>query len=162
MLIFLRIFGLMKKVAKNKVGAPRKISTPEILWLHFVNYRKWNEEHPWYKAEVIKSGQLAGQIVNVPTQRPLSWFSFYSWLRTNNIASKAREYKDNSKGAYSEFSAIITRIDEEIFTHKFEGACVGAFNPSIIARDLGIADKQELKTTESQIVIFEIPNDGRN
>ena len=40
---------------------------------------------------------------------------------------------------------IITRIREAIYQQKFEGASVGAFNANIIARDLGLADKQDVK-----------------
>jgi hypothetical protein len=37
-----------------------------------------------------------------------------------------------------------------MFAQKFEGAAVGAFNSNIIARDLGLIDRTELKVTEEQ------------
>jgi hypothetical protein len=37
------------------------------------------------------------------------------------------------------FSSIVSRVDEIIRTQKFEGASADLLNPSIIARDLGLA-----------------------
>jgi hypothetical protein len=37
-----------------------------------------------------------------------------------------------------------------MYAQKFEGAASGAFNANIIARDLGLADKTEMKVTEEQ------------
>lgn len=38
---------------------------------------------------------------------------------------------------------VITRIEEVIETHQFEGACTGVFNANIIARKLGLMNKQQ-------------------
>jgi len=43
-----------------------------------------------------------------------------------------------------DFTPITTRIEAIMYTQKFEGASVGAFNASIIARDLGLVDKTDL------------------
>lgn len=42
---------------------------------------------------------------------------------------------------------VLSRIERVIETQQFEGACVGAFNANIIARKLGLADKQEVDHT---------------
>ncbi len=46
------------------------------------------------------------------------------------------------KEEYKDFFGVYTRISQIIRTQKFEGAAVGLFNANIIARDLGLADKQ--------------------
>lgn len=46
--------------------------------------------------------------------------------------------------AKEDFSPITTRVDEIIRTQKFQGAAADLLNPNIIARDLGLSDKQEL------------------
>jgi hypothetical protein len=46
-----------------------------------------------------------------------------------------------------------------MFTQKFEGATVGAFNANIIARDLGLKDQTDVTTNGndiSQNTIFEV------
>lgn len=44
------------------------------------------------------------------------------------------------------YSAVITQVETCIRTQKFEGAAAGLLNPNIIARDLGLVDKQEVET----------------
>jgi hypothetical protein len=46
--------------------------------------------------------------------------------------------------AREDFTPIASRVDEIIRTQKFQGAAADLLNPSIIARDLGLADKSEL------------------
>lgn len=46
-----------------------------------------------------------------------------------------------------DFLHVIARVEETIETQQFEGACVGAFNANIIARKLGLSDKQEVDHT---------------
>ena len=41
------------------------------------------------------------------------------------------------------FSEVCAEIEEIIYQQKFAGAASGQFNHAIIARDLGLADKQE-------------------
>ena len=47
--------------------------------------------------------------------------------------------EQNDKG----FIDIITRIEEIIETQQFEGASVGVFNANIIARKLGLVERQQ-------------------
>ena len=54
---------------------------------------------------------------------------------------------------YSEkpdFSDIVKEIEDVIFSQKFEGAAADMLNANIIARELGLADKQqaEIKITD--------------
>ena len=44
-----------------------------------------------------------------------------------------------------DLSEVIACVEQVIFQNKFEGAVAGFFNANIIARDLGLADKQEHK-----------------
>lgn len=41
------------------------------------------------------------------------------------------------------FSDIVSRAEQVMRQQKFEGASADLLNPNIIARDLGLADKQE-------------------
>ena len=59
-------------------------------------------------------------------------------------------FLDISQQAWSEykkregFGEVTTRVDEIVRTQKFQGAAADLLNPNIIARDLGLSDKQEL------------------
>ncbi|MFC0183379.1 terminase small subunit [Pseudarcicella hirudinis] len=52
------------------------------------------------------------------------------------------------------FLEVITRIEEIVYVQKFEGAAVGAFNANIIARDLGLADKQNIDLSTDIVVEY--------
>ena len=41
-----------------------------------------------------------------------------------------------------DYQAVTTRVRQIIYNQKFEGAASGFLNANIIARDLGLADKQ--------------------
>lgn len=124
------------KLAED-AGRPLKYE-PKELWETFCEYEQWSQKHPWHKNEAIKGGDMAGSIVAIPTSRPLSIerFCIYAGIITQTF----RDYEKRE-----EFSIITTRIREIIYADKFEGACVGAYSPNIIARDLGLSDKREVR-----------------
>lgn len=51
------------------------------------------------------------------------------------------------KGSHEDFSVVITRIENVIRTQQLEGAIVGAFNPNIVSRIIGLSDKQKVTHT---------------
>lgn len=63
-------------------------------------------------------------------------------------------YKETFNGktdeVSQEFMNIITRVEDIIYTQKFEGAVTGHFKDNIIARDLGLADKSEITEKREQ------------
>lgn len=114
--------------------------TPEELWEKSKEYFEWCDQNPWYKNEAIKGGDSAGQIISIPTSKPytlkgLCIFANISFQTFENYSRK------------QDFVEITTRIREICYTQKFEGAAVGAFNPNIIARDLGLTDKTDTNVT---------------
>jgi hypothetical protein len=42
----------------------------------------------------------------------------------------------------------MVRVEDAIFRQKFEGASADLLNANIIARDLGLADKKDLSSTD--------------
>ena len=124
---------------RNKHGRDFKY-TPEGLWDEAVRYFEWISEKVWNKKEAIKSGDLAGQIMDVPTSTPMSIESFclFADIGTDTF----RNYESNNKG-YEDFFEVTTRIRGIIESQQFEGATVGAYNANIIARKLGLSEKTE-------------------
>ena len=53
-------------------GKPKAIDSPQSLWELAIGYFTWCSENPWYKKEAIKSGDNAGQILEIPTERPFT------------------------------------------------------------------------------------------
>lgn len=115
---------------------------PESLWDESVKYFEYMNERVWNKAEAIKSGDMAGSTMNVPTSIPFSCESFCLFADISN--ETFRNYQSN-KEEYQDFFEVATRIRQIIDSQQFEGATVGAYNPNIIARKLGLGDKTILE-----------------
>lgn len=54
-----------------------------------------------------------------------------------------------------EMKAVVAMIDDTLRTQKFEGAAAGMLNPNIIARDLGMVDRQELTGKDGKPIEIE-------
>jgi hypothetical protein len=135
-------------LTRSSHGRKTIFKTPTALQNAAGEYFLWCEKHPWNKNEAIKSGPNAGKIIKVPTERPFTLTGMCQFLNVNsdyfNQFKKRIAGKTDKKSVG--FAEVITRIEETIYTQKFEGAAVGAFTPNIIARDLGLVDKKDVTT----------------
>jgi hypothetical protein len=122
-------------------GRDMLFESHELLWKTACEYFNWCDGHPWWRNEPIKSGDRAGQIMKVAISRPYTLAGLCIYLKASRNYWK--EFRKN-KNLSEDFLAVIDNIEEIIYTQKFEGAAVGAFNANIISRDLGLADKSEL------------------
>lgn len=125
-------------------GAPKKIETPEKMWSLFCDYAAEVDENPAEKAEVIKSGDMAGMQIGVDVARPYTWSGFEAFLAQHQICATVKEYKQNRTGNYENFSHVMLAIDKIIETQNYEGAAMRFFDPNLTARRLGLAEKQEV------------------
>lgn len=132
---------------RNKHGRDHKYE-PDDLWDEAVKYFEWISERVWNKKEAIKSGDMAGTTMDVPTQTPMSIKSFclFADIDENTFIRYEKEE------GYKDFWEITTRIKSIIQSNQFEGATVGAYNPNIIARTLGLSEKIETKVTNVPIL----------
>lgn len=126
---------------RSKHGRDRLFATADLLLQAAFEYFEWCENNPWTKTETT-IGKNRNDIKTTPVERPftLTGLCLYLGCNTKYFSDFKQALKENDK----DFSEVVTRIEQIIYTQKFEGAAVGAFNPNIIARDLGLADKQDL------------------
>ncbi|MEY2738676.1 MAG: hypothetical protein RL259_585 [Bacteroidota bacterium] len=118
---------------------PKKY-TPEELWQKSCEYFCWCNENPIYKNEAIKGGDMAGTIIDIPMQRPLSIEGLCIYLNISDETFKNYEKKEG----YETFFGVCSHIRKIIDTQHFEGGMVGIFNANIVTRKLGLAEKSEL------------------
>lgn len=131
---------------RSKHGREKLFQTPDLLWEAACEYFEWCDKNPWKKCEAIKSGDFAGKIVKVPTQRPFTLTGLLLYIGANEAywrQFKAAEHED--------FSTVISAIESVIETQQLEGAAVGAFNANIISRKLGLTDKKDVTSNGEQI-----------
>lgn len=129
---------------RSKHGRDKLFASPELLWDAACEYFEWCDENPLI--EIDFRGKDAFK-VEIPKMRPYTMQGLCLYLDCNSVYFNQFEESlkgkddDESKG----FSKVITRVRETIYNQKFSGAASGFLNPNIIARDLGLSDKQELK-----------------
>lgn len=125
---------------RSKHGRDKLFASPDLLWEAACEYFQWCDDNPWIKNDAIRGGEAAGEIISIPTTRPYTLSGLNVYLNAGvNYWTQFREGVKENK----DFSLVVTRIEEIIFTQKFEGAAVGAFNALLIARELGIAEKTQ-------------------
>lgn len=117
----------------------QKAYAPDELWAKSIEYFEWCDSNPWHKNDFIRSGDNAGKLVHLETARPYTITGLCLHLEISDDTFQNYSHKDG----YEAYFGICKRIRQIIYTQKFEGAAVGAFNANIIARDLGLVDKKE-------------------
>lgn len=136
---------------QSKHGREKLFADPALLWDAAAEYFEWVDANPWMKIEQMKRPtvtkdkvgdseiQTLHSIAELPNARPYTIQGFCLYC------GASREWWTKFKGGkdIEAFLPVISRIEEIIYTQKFEGAVVGAFNANIISRDLGLADKVE-------------------
>ena len=135
---------------RAKMGAPKKIPSPEILWQAACEYFQMRDESPWISQDFIRGGESAGKIIEMEKAVPYTWAGLEDFLREKGLAAKLDDYRANKNNSYANFSDILSHITQIIQDQKFTGAVVGAFNPMIISRDLGLTEKTQNTVTMEQ------------
>lgn len=129
---------------------PDFIYDGESLKKEFDAYLEHMKTTTWFKNEAIKGGDMAGTIVSIPMVTPLSIESFCVFADISRQTFLNYEKGDNV-GDHQDLVEVATHIREVIETQQFEGASVGAFNPSIMARKLGLSEKTDVTTKGESI-----------
>jgi hypothetical protein len=122
--------------ARTKHGRDKIFASADLLWEACQEYFQWVEDNPLWE---MKSYMYQGCPVQdqIPKMRAMTIGGLCIFLDiTQQTWFEWRKDKD--------FSEVVTRTEEIIKAQKFAGAAADLLNPNIIARDLGLSDKQEL------------------
>lgn len=127
---------------RSKHGRDKVFETPNAMWEAACEYFTWCEENPLMETDYIGNGAIK---IERPKMRSFTLQGLCLFLDVNTVYFNHFETEQKTKtGEEAEgFCKIITRIRETIFNQKFTGAAAGFLHPNIIARDLGLSDKQE-------------------
>lgn len=133
---------------RSKHGRDKLFASPDLLWEAACEYFEWCENNPFYetKAMTVSAGMNAGSSIElheIPVKRPFTLHGLCLYL--NCVTSYFRAFKSTIKEEDKDFLTVIEQVEEVIYDQKFSGAASGFFNANIIARDLGLAEKSELK-----------------
>lgn len=132
--------------ARSKSGRDKIFKTPESLWSAAEEYFQWIEDNPLLEG---KAAQFQGKFVygDVKKMRAMTIYGLCRFLHINFKTWQLYKERDD-------FIHITNEIEEIIKEQKFTGAAADLLNANIIARDLGLADKKEVKSTSAN---YQIP-----
>ena len=126
---------------RSKHGRDKIFKTPNILLDACYEYFEHQSNQKWEKTD-FKGKDV--EMVKIPTASPFTLTGLCIFLGVNTkYFAQFESDLDLENKIDKDFSNVITHVREIIYSQKFEGAAVGAYNANIIARDLGLADKKE-------------------
>ena len=126
------------RISAKYVGQPRKFATAEDLRVAIVAYFEWSIANPLVD---IKTGVATKTMVF--SQEALTLHigvavsTWYSWADRNH------------EGFKPDYLEVITWALNAIRQQKFSLAAADMLNANIIARDLGLIDRQVIETIEA-------------
>ena len=121
--------------ARSSHGRKPKFRKKEDLWNSCCEYFDWNFENPLQESIVYQG--LLNETQSKPLMRAMTISGLCIFL---DIERETWAAYRTRKG----FSVVTNKVDEIIRTQKFEGASAGLLNANIIARELGLSEKQDL------------------
>lgn len=137
-------------------GRPKIFETPEAFAEACNSYFEWVEANPLNEAVLQKikvdRDTEKVKVYSLPKMRPLTIEGLCNFL--DIAVASFYEYEKRA-----DFLEIVTRVRQIIYNQKFEGAAAGFFNPSIIARDLGLVEKSEKTIISEQPLFSDKPDD---
>ena len=123
-------------LARSSHGRKPKFESAEALQNAAHEYFQWVEDNPLWESKVT---QFQGAPIDmvIPKMRAMTLDGLHLFLDiTDQTWINYRNKKD--------FLEVVAKIDKAIRSQKFSGAAADLLNANIIARDLGLTDKQEV------------------
>lgn len=122
--------------ARSSHGRKPIFASADDMWAAACEYFEWVDDNPLYEDKVT-SFQGVNTHEPVAKMRAMTQAGLLIFL---DISKETWGDYRKREG----FSDVTARIDEIIYSQKFAGAAADLLNASIIARDLGLADKSEV------------------
>lgn len=125
--------------ARSKHGRDKIFSSPEVLWEGCVEYFEWVDDNPLKEQKVFHTD---GRITHAEVSKMRAMTIGGLCIFLDIVIQTWENYKKDN-----DFLEVITRAEQVIKSQKFTGAAADLLNANIIARDLGLSDKQDVDAT---------------
>lgn len=123
---------------RSQHGRDKIFETPQILWEEACKYFEYCDDNPLQEEKALSDGSK----VQLNLLRAYTMQGLYFFLKVGSAT-----WIDYRKR--QEFKEVIEDIEQIIYDQKFCGAAVNLFNANIIARDLGLVDKQTMQLSKA-------------
>lgn len=122
---------------RQRHGRKRKYEDEDSLWLAGISYFEWCEAHPLKEQKFLQdSGKLVRRTVK--HIRPMTIQGLCAHLGISD-----ETWNTYRRGDYKEVCELVENI---MYEQKLSGASAGLMSANLMARYLGLADKQEIKS----------------
>lgn len=121
--------------ARSSHGRKPIFGSPDELWSACQEYFEWVEANPLYEDKLVTFQGMA-------THEPVAKMRAMTLSGLCIFLDIARRTWDEYRSR-EDFSPVCDAVEETMRDQKFTGAAADLLNANIIARDLGLADKQE-------------------
>lgn len=122
--------------ARSSHGRKPIFSSSGELWDGCIEYFRWVEENPLQECKAFGGGKEGPTTINLPKMRAMTIAGLCIFL---DIAKRTwDEYR-----VKEDFLPVCEQVELIIRDQKFTGAAADLLNANIIARDLGLADRNE-------------------
>lgn len=137
---------------RSKHGRDKIFKTPSDLWDAACEYFKWVDDNPLKedKPMVVSHGSGGGssvKMVKVNKMRPYTLEGCCLFLNVTssyfrNFRNQLTVNSNTTAEMVSDFTTVLVKIEETISNQMYEGAAAGFLKENLVARKLGIGDKQ--------------------
>jgi hypothetical protein len=126
--------------ARSSHGRSPIFATADDLWNAACEYFEWVDQNPLYEDKLVT---FQGSATHEPVAKMRAMTVAGLCIFLDITPQAWHEWKKNR----TDFFDVIARIEAVIYSQKFAGAAADLLNANIIARDLGLADKNEITGT---------------
>lgn len=142
---------------RSKHGRDKLFESPQLMWDAACEYFEWCEQNPLMmsEAKVVSGGKGEGstiEIIEVPKMRAMTLEGLCRYLNCNTQYFKT--FKAQLTEGEKDFNTVISEIEAVMFDQKFSGAAAGFLKENLIARHLGIQDKQIVVNEGKQEIVI--------
>ena len=130
------------------MGKNKYIETPDVMWKHFLDYKKSIKDNPIIVKDWVGKDADA---VHREKEKPLTFIGFQNYLDDQEIITDVTDYFENKENRYTDYVRICSRIKRNIQQDQIEGGMVNIYNPSITQRLNGLTDNVDLTTKGKEI-----------
>lgn len=131
-------------------GRPKEYKADELEFM-FTEYLEHNKSLTFYRPELIRGGDMAGQIVDVPIHSPLSIMAFclFAKISVQTFNNYCNAEVQNDKELLESAIRVRTHIQDE----QLRGGLSGIYNANLAKVMNGLKEQQEITTNQTKETI---------
>ncbi len=123
-------------LARSSVGPKPVFANGEELWKACCEYFEWVEANPLFEVRLVT---FQGTVRHEPTAKMRAMTVTGLCLFLDIDVRTWKLWRDSR----ADLLPVVTRAEAVIYSQKFAGAAADLLNANIIARELGLAERQE-------------------